>query len=56
MGSEFLHDGNHYGIVRILVGLSCELGGYITFHDNSVFYYQECNKTDKQTIRHKMVT
>jgi len=31
-----MHNGDHGGLVRIFVGLSCELGGLI-------IYYQECN-------------
>ena len=27
---ESVHDGDHDGVVRIFVGLSCELGGLIT--------------------------
>ena len=52
---ESMHDGDHDGIVRLFVGLSCELGGffslrhrlhYITLHCvEQFFYYQECNIT-----------
>jgi len=28
---ESMHDGDHDGVVRILVGLSCELGGLIIY-------------------------
>ena len=49
---ESSHDGDHDGIVRLFVGLSCELGGYLVYvidyitlhYAAQFFYYQECNK------------
>jgi len=46
---EPMHDGDHDGVARILVGLSCELGGLIVYLINCLRYeaqflsYQECN-------------
>ena len=44
---ESVHDGNHSGEVRIFIGLSCELQGFIIYIIyitwNKFFPYQECN-------------
>ena len=46
------HDGDHDGVVRLFVGLSCELGGFFNVIDyitldymEQFFYYQECNNS-----------
>ena len=44
---ESVHDGNRDGVVRIFIGLSCELGGFCKYiildYEEQYIYYQECN-------------
>ena len=37
-----VHDGNHDIVVRIFIGLSCELGGFFNYVvlRGTIFYYQ----------------
>ena len=42
---ESVHDGDRDSVVRIFIGLSCELGGFFNYIilREQFFPYQECN-------------